>query len=159
MVNIFRWASIHIANEALAVHTPIPTPDGWTTMGELQAGDMIYGTTGRPVTVAEAFSVQVGRDCFRVTFLDGTSVIASDGHLWKAKPSGWPKQYNRVWTSRQMYEHKAKRWATPIQVRRSAPSAICPWIPTCSATGWVTGVPLAATSPSGMRTWKRSLPT
>ncbi|MBT2521816.1 hypothetical protein [Arthrobacter sp. ISL-28] len=129
MVNLFRWASIHIANEALAVHTPIPTPDGWTTMGELQAGDMIYGTTGKPVTVAEAFSVQAGRDCFRVTFLDGTSVIASDGHLWKAKPSGWPKQYNRVWTTRQMYEHKAKRWAIPIPGPQERPERDLPMDP------------------------------
>lgn len=90
---------------------------------------MIYGTTGKPVTVAEAFSVQVGRDCFRVTFLDGTSVIASDGHLWKAKPSGWPKQYNRVWATRQMYEHKAKRRAIPIPGPQQRPERDLPMDP------------------------------
>ena len=71
-------------NEALALDTPIPTPTGWTTMGELNDGDLIIGSNGSPVRVAEAFDVQHDRKCYRVTFNDGTSMVASDGHLWTA---------------------------------------------------------------------------
>jgi hypothetical protein len=68
--------------EALALHTPIPTPTGWTTMGALQVGDEVLGSDGRPVRVVKATPVQTDRLCYRVTFRDGTSVIASDGHQW-----------------------------------------------------------------------------
>ncbi|ABK02403.1 putative ATP-dependent DNA helicase [Arthrobacter sp. FB24] len=99
------------ASEGLALDTPIPAPKGWTTVGKLGAGDKIYGTTGEPVTVVEAFPVQTNRDCYRVTFRDGTSLVASDGNLWQARPTGWPASHNRVWTTRQMYDHSAKRWS------------------------------------------------
>ncbi|MHA7300869.1 Hint domain-containing protein [Pseudarthrobacter sp. MDT1-22] len=102
-----------IADEALALDTPIPTPNGWTTIGKLQAGDKIYGTTGEPVTVVEAFPIQTDRNCFRLRFRGGTSVVASAGQLWQARPTNWPASYNRVWTTGQMYEHSAKRWSIP----------------------------------------------
>lgn len=35
--------------KALALDTPIPTPDGWSTMGELQPGDLVRGSSGQPV--------------------------------------------------------------------------------------------------------------
>jgi hypothetical protein len=74
-----------VADEALAVDTPIPTPTGWSTMGELQPGDMVIGSDGLPVIVVKATDVQHDRQCYRVTFEDGTSVVASDGHLWLTK--------------------------------------------------------------------------
>lgn len=74
-----------IMNEALALDTPIPTPTGWTTMGDLEDGDVIYAVDGTPTTVTRAHEVQHDRDCYRVTFDDGTSVVASDGHWWKVR--------------------------------------------------------------------------
>jgi hypothetical protein len=69
-------------DEALALDTPIRTTAGWSTMGDLAAGDVIIGSDGRPTTVTRATGVQHGRECFRVSFGDGTSIVASDGHLW-----------------------------------------------------------------------------
>ena len=34
--------------KALALDTPLPTPTGWTTMGEVQVGDELIGSDGRP---------------------------------------------------------------------------------------------------------------
>ncbi|WP_369380387.1 hypothetical protein [Streptomyces sp. cg36] len=67
--------------KALAVDTPVPTPDGWTVMGKLAAGDTVLDEQGRPtvVTVAHPMSVT---DCWRVTFCDGTSLDASGDHEW-----------------------------------------------------------------------------
>jgi hypothetical protein len=114
------------ASAALALDTPIPTPNGWTTVGKLQAGDKVYGSTGELVTVTETLSVRTDRDCFRVTFRDGTSVVASDGHLWQARPTGWPASHNRVWTTRQMYAHSAKRWSIPTPGPQQAPDRDLP---------------------------------
>lgn len=75
-------ATFIMLNEALALDTPLPTPTGWTTMGDVQLGDELVGRDGLPVRVLAATEVQHGRRCYRVKFADGTSVVASDGHLW-----------------------------------------------------------------------------
>lgn len=77
-----------VLDQALAIDTPIPTPTGWTTMGALAVGDRIYGSGGRPVTVSAAKPVSLEHDCYRVTFADGTSIVASEGHLWETKVRG-----------------------------------------------------------------------
>jgi hypothetical protein len=69
-------------DEAMHLDTPLPTPTGWTTMGEVEVGDLLIGADGRPVRVIKTTEVQHGRICYRVTFKDGTSVVASDGHQW-----------------------------------------------------------------------------
>ena len=69
--------------KALAVDTPLPTPTGWTTMGEIGIGDCVLGADGRPTRVVAATPVMTGRPCFRVTFSDGTSVVADSEHQWR----------------------------------------------------------------------------
>src|SRR5699024_6147510 len=61
-------------DQALALDTPIPTPSGWTTMGDLQDGDVIYGSSGT-VKVSESKPVSLGHDCYGVRFQYGTSVV------------------------------------------------------------------------------------
>ncbi|WP_342780400.1 replicative DNA helicase [Catellatospora sichuanensis] len=68
--------------KALAVDTPLPTPDGWTTMGEVSAGDRLLGADGRPTTVLRAFDVMHGRPCYEVEFSDGSVIVADAEHLW-----------------------------------------------------------------------------
>jgi replicative DNA helicase len=69
--------------KALATDTPIPTPYGWTTMGEIKAGDQVLGADGRPTAVVHAFDVMRDRPCFEVEFSDGSTIIADADHLWK----------------------------------------------------------------------------
>jgi len=91
-------------DQALALDTPIPTPSGWTTMGEIETGDYVYGSSGQPVRVSEAKPVSNEHDCYRVAFADGTDVIASAGHLWHSKRINWPKQYECVRTTEGMLD-------------------------------------------------------
>ena len=53
--------------------------------GAVNVGDRLIGADGLPVEVLKATDVQYGRRCYQVTFADGTSVVASDGHLWQTK--------------------------------------------------------------------------
>ena len=69
--------------KALALDTPVPTPTGWTTMGAITEGDQLLGADGRPTTVRRAFDVMYGRPCYRVTFSDGSAIVADADHLWK----------------------------------------------------------------------------
>lgn len=68
--------------KALALDTPIPTPTGWTTMGDICVGDTVLGADGYPTTVTNATDVMTGRPCFKVIFDDGTEIIADAEHQW-----------------------------------------------------------------------------
>jgi hypothetical protein len=70
------------SGKALALDTAIPTPTGWTTMGELRDGDMVFGADGEPCRVLEAHDVLLGEPCYEVEFDDGTVIVASADHLW-----------------------------------------------------------------------------
>ena len=68
--------------KALALDTQLPTPTGWTTMGEVGAGDLLLDAQGRPTRVVAATDVLHDRPCFRVTFSDGTTIVADAEHQW-----------------------------------------------------------------------------
>ncbi|WP_237243063.1 replicative DNA helicase [Rothia nasimurium] len=68
--------------KALALDTPIPTPTGWTAMGDIRVGDTVLGADGHPTTVTNATDVMTGRPCFKVIFDDGTEIIADAEHQW-----------------------------------------------------------------------------
>jgi hypothetical protein len=76
------------AGKALDVETRIPTPSGWEAMGELEAGDFVFGEDGRPARVTDAWPVMVGRPCYRVRFSDGAELVADADHLWLADTWG-----------------------------------------------------------------------
>jgi len=69
--------------KALALDTPLPTPDGWTTMGEVGVGDRLLGADGKPTRVIAATEVMAGRPCFAVEFDDGTVIVADAQHQWR----------------------------------------------------------------------------
>jgi len=68
--------------KALALDTPLPTPRGWTTMGEVAVGDLVLGADGRSTTVTRATDVMTGRPCFEVEFSDGSVIVADAEHQW-----------------------------------------------------------------------------
>ncbi len=68
--------------KALALDTPLPTPAGWTTMGQVQVGEELLGADGRPVLVVAATEVMTGRPCYEVVFDDQTSIVADAEHQW-----------------------------------------------------------------------------
>ncbi|HLS73475.1 MAG TPA: replicative DNA helicase [Actinomycetaceae bacterium] len=68
--------------KALALDTELPTPTGWTTMGEVAVGDMLLAADGTPTKVVAATEVMEGRPCYEVTFDDGTVILADAEHQW-----------------------------------------------------------------------------
>ena len=91
-----------IEGKALALDTEIPTPDGWTTMGEIAVGDQVFGPCGRPRRVIAATEVMHGRPCFEVGFSDGSTVVADADHQWRVFDRYRPKA--RVMTTREMVD-------------------------------------------------------
>ena len=72
--------------KALALNTPLPTPAGWTTMGDVAVGDCLLGADGEPTRVVAATDIMLGRPCYEVEFSDGTVVVADGSHRW---PTGY----------------------------------------------------------------------
>ena len=68
--------------KALALDTPLPTPAGWTTMGEVRVGDQLLGSDGKPTRVVAATEVMHGRPCYAVEFDDGEVITADANHQW-----------------------------------------------------------------------------
>lgn len=66
----------------LALDTPLPTPTGWTTMGDVKVGDQLFDERGQICEVQEVKEVLHGRECFEVAFSDGTKIVADKDHLW-----------------------------------------------------------------------------
>jgi len=68
--------------KALALDTPLPTPTGWTTMGDVRVGDELIDAHGRPTRVVATTDVLVDRPCYEVEFSDGSTVVADGQHQW-----------------------------------------------------------------------------
>ena len=71
-----------LEGKALALDTPVPTPGGWRTMGDLEPGDFVFDETGAPVEIVGVTPPMLDRPCRGVTFSDGTYVVADADHQW-----------------------------------------------------------------------------
>jgi replicative DNA helicase len=76
--------------KALALDTPLPTPSGWTTIGEVRVGGELIGADGKPTRVVAATEVMHGRPCYEVEFDDDTIIIADENHQWLT----WSRAYS-----------------------------------------------------------------
>lgn len=65
----------------VALDTPILTTTGWATMASIAIGDYIYTPSGETASVVAKSEVMYNR-CYEVTFDDGSSLIAGEGHEW-----------------------------------------------------------------------------
>ena len=76
------WLESRNAGKALALDTIIPTPNGYTTMGELKVGDYVFNEKGEPTKVVYTSEIFLGHDCYEVEFEDGEKIVADADHLW-----------------------------------------------------------------------------
>jgi deoxycytidine triphosphate deaminase len=72
-----------LEGKALALDTLVPTTQGWRTMGDLRAGDLVFDEDGFPAVVLAATPPMTGRPCFEVRFSDGTTVVTDVDHQWR----------------------------------------------------------------------------
>jgi len=96
--------------KALSLDTPIPTPSGWTTMGEVKVGDEILSIKGTPTIVTFKTDVMYDHDCYKIYFDNGEEIIADAEHLWEVNSSYWRNGKKVVTTQdiAKVYESKNK---------------------------------------------------
>lgn len=68
--------------KGLPLDTKIPTPTGWTTMGDIQVGDVVYDMNGKKTKVTGKSHVKF-LPCYKITFDDTSTVICDEEHRWK----------------------------------------------------------------------------
>jgi hypothetical protein len=71
--------------KALDADTLIPTPAGFRKISELSAGDSVFGSDGKSAGVTFHSGLMFNHRCYRLSFDDGTSIIADAEHLWTAQ--------------------------------------------------------------------------
>lgn len=77
----YQQTLIVAPQKALALDTPIPTPSGWTTMGAVDVGDLVFDEQGQPTAVLSKSAVWIS-ETYRVSFSDGSSLVACKDHQW-----------------------------------------------------------------------------
>ncbi|MFN2454391.1 MAG: PhoH family protein [Pyrinomonadaceae bacterium] len=69
---------------AQTLDSKLLTPTGWRKMGDIETGDEVVGSDGRPVKVTGVFP-QGRKDVYRVTMTDNSSTLACAEHLWAVR--------------------------------------------------------------------------
>jgi len=78
----------------LTVSTPVFTPSGWTTMGEIRVGDYVFAWDGSPTKVVDTYRPNP-RKLVKFRFSDGTELTSSVEHDWVTWTHSERKCYNR----------------------------------------------------------------
>jgi len=107
--------------KALATSTPIATPNGWTTMGDISVGDLVFDADGKPTKVIGVSAIMNDRQCYSVRFSDGSDIVADGEHLWEVDDD---KRGRRIITTAEMLEtHKygSRKHRNRYAIRVSSP--------------------------------------
>ncbi|WP_457142717.1 replicative DNA helicase [Mycobacterium sp. URHB0021] len=111
--------------KALKLDTPLPTPTGWTTMGEVEVGDYLVGADGLPTRVVAATEVMYGRPCFEIEFSDGTVIVADAEHQWLTETRASRKSAQAAATGYHRYKNQ-RTFAEIRTTREIAATLRCP---------------------------------
>src|SRR5918996_4228914 len=94
-----------LEGKALALDTPVPTSQGWSTIGDLRPGDLVFDEDGFPTVVLAATEPMLRRPCREVVFSDGTSVVCDVDHLWRTIDKNgrrYGRRHDRVVTTHEI---------------------------------------------------------
>ena len=102
----FNTAYIEIPKKngkQLALHTPIPTPYGFTTMGDIQIGDELFDEKGNICHVIAKSPVDYEEQGYIIRFKDGEEIIAGARHLWTGELTNGTRR-KRTITTEELYQ-------------------------------------------------------
>jgi ATP-dependent Zn protease len=83
-------------------------PTGWKSMGDMEVGDLVVGSSGRPTPVLGVHP-RGEMDVYKVMFNDGTSTECTGDHLWSVEALD-PRMLPRTFTLGELMERKL-RWS------------------------------------------------
>jgi phosphate starvation-inducible PhoH-like protein len=109
----------YMRGRAQPLDSRVLTPDGFRRIGDLEVGDLVTGSDGRPTPVLGVFP-QGGKEVFRLRTQDGASTLCCGEHLWAASTAADRRRGRpgRVLETREMIgnlrSHHAHRYELPL---------------------------------------------
>ena len=104
-------ASFRGSAKRLSLDAKILTPFGWVENKDLNVGDHIVGSDGKPTMILN-ISDTVRRPLYRLTTRDGRSVLCDSEHLWKVRRiscgAGFYKDKDIVMTTQELIDFPYK---------------------------------------------------
>lgn len=87
------------SGKGFPLDTKIPTPDGYTTIGEIKVGDKVFDEKGSICNVTEVHSIR-NIDCYKIIFDTEEEIICDKDHLWSVvlRYKGKKKQKKILYT-------------------------------------------------------------
>lgn len=119
----------------LALDTPIPTPDGWKTMGTIAIGDCVFDERGKPCHVVAKSLIDDTEQAYELVFRDGGRIVAGERHLWdveyihgKTRPKRWTtgEIYRRTRKYRETFSDNRSIIRIPVNAPLHLPEADLP---------------------------------
>lgn len=96
--------------KGLPLDTAIPTVNGWSTIKDLQEGDIIFDKYGSPTKIIHKSEIH-HNPCYKITFDNGDTIVADHEHRWEISfktslTSKWHGDYRtEVMTTEQIAEY------------------------------------------------------
>lgn len=106
------------SGKSLHRDTPLCTPFGMKTIGDIRVGDMLFDENGRRTRVLAKYHPRSRH--YEITFSDGTRIKAGGDHLWQVNETGTPD--SKVVDTQTMYDCMASANRTVLY---SVPLAKC----------------------------------
>jgi phage terminase large subunit-like protein len=88
----------------LNLNTPIPTPDGFSTMGDIHVGDAVFDENGRVCHVVAKSEIDYSEQGYRIVFRDGEVIEAGENHQWYGEWRSNNKLISGVVTTEWLYK-------------------------------------------------------
>lgn len=85
--------------KAIPNYTKIPTPNGWTTVGEIKVGDYLFDRHGKPTKVLAVYPQKEKKQVYKVYFKSGRIAECCNEHLWSYYSNLNDKTPNKLITS------------------------------------------------------------
>jgi hypothetical protein len=79
--------------KCLVINTLVYTPEGTKRIGDVQIGDKVIGSDGKPCNVTGVFPQGI-KNIYKITFNDGYEIKCCGEHLWKVLSANFGKNRN-----------------------------------------------------------------
>src|ERR1700722_11999546 len=132
--HIDLWSRFHYKDISTVV--PVLTTTGWKNHGDLAVGDFVFGPDGLPTKIIATTPLftDPDRDCYKVTFDKGESIVCGGGHLWAIDVNSRRRVgggYNNIRDKRRTEEVDTRRLKELVDYANSRSTVVLPSVPVC----------------------------
>lgn len=106
--------------KGLPLETKIPTLDGWSTIAQLQEGDVIFDRDGNPTKILHKSEVHYN-PCYKITFDNGDTIVADHEHRWEISFStSKSSKYHGEYKTQVMTTEEIAKYLESLPEKRSS---------------------------------------